>query len=57
MPNALNTAAVRGTITCLMPGLRAAPQTVIGPAPPKAAITVSGATSLGCAVAVRDPSR
>ena len=45
MPNALKTAAVRGMITCLTPAWRAAPHTDIGPAPPKAAITVSGATS------------
>ena len=44
MPNALNTAAVRGMSTCRAPAFLAAPHTVIGPPPPNAARTVSSST-------------
>jgi hypothetical protein len=49
MPNALNTAAMRGISTCRAPARRAAPHTVIGPAPPNAASTVSPVTVLASA--------
>jgi len=46
MPNALNTAAVRGMSTSRTPAFLAAPHTVIGPAPPNAATTVSWSTAV-----------
>ena len=49
MPKALNTAAMRGISTCRAPARRAAPQTVIGPAPPNAASTVSPVTVVASA--------
>jgi hypothetical protein len=53
MPNAEKTAASFGTSTRRTPVRRAAPQALIGPAPPNAAIVVSSGSSTRCA---KDPA-